>query len=406
MPIPAPSSPSPALLAAVDRVASARFGRADLQGAALSAAVAEVSRSYTRARQSLGRGQSDAASRCARLRFFLPRDYPKVQGPLAELLRAGVVSRKPELSILDLGSGLGTTALGAARILLDAGACERVSVTAVDLDAEALALGEALARELTDREGWPLSWRSLAEPLSVERLPRAGDGGHHDLILLGLVLNELDVDRQDVSAAAEAHSRAVRTLARRLQPEGAMVILEPALRTEGRMLCRVRDALAAEPDGPHVFAPCLHREACPMLVRQRDWCHERLPLPLPPALATIARGAGLREAQLTYSYLTLTASDRNLAEVAGAAGTPLRLVSGPLRSKGKLELLACAPQQARVLRRLDRRLADDNRVLDTLGRGSVIILSEAPANTRRIEVQETTDISVIQDFCGSGGAAP
>jgi SAM-dependent methyltransferase len=406
MPALAPAPPPPALLSAIDRVARARFGKGDLQGGALSAAVAEVSRTYTRRRQSLGRGESDVAARCARLRFFLPRDYPKVQGPLAELLRAGAVARKRELSILDLGSGPGTTALGAARMLLDAGVCERVAVTAVDLDGEALALGEALARDLIDREGWALSWRSRAEPLSIQHLPRAAGGGHHDLILMGLVLNELDVQRPDEDAAAATRFEALQALGRRLAPDGAMVILEPALRTEARMLSRVRDLLAAEPDGPHVFAPCLHRGACPMLARERDWCHERLPLALPTGLAAVARDAGLRDAQLTYSYLTLTAADRSLAELGGAEEAPLRLVSGPLRSKGKLELLACAAGAPRSLRRLDRRQSDENQLLDALGRGSVIAVQGAEPDPARIEVQNDTIITVFQEFCGSGEPEP
>jgi hypothetical protein len=139
--------------------------------------------------------------------------------------------------------------------------------------------------------------------------------------------------------------------------------------------------LLAHGGPPYLFAPCLHAGACPLLERERDWCHERLPLALPAAIAGVARDAGLREAELSYSYLTLTRAPRSLAELARAAPPEqlYRVDSATLASKGKLELALCGPGGATRARRLDRHARPANAAFAHGGRGQLLRFDGAQA---------------------------
>jgi hypothetical protein len=136
-----------------------------------------------------------------------------------------------------------------------------------------------------------------------------------------------------------------------------------------------------------------------LLERERDWCHEQLPLALPPRLAELARAAGLRGEELSFSYLTLHAAARSLAEL-DAARSLARVVSSPLRSKGKVEVAVCGASATRKLRRLDRHAGDENRVLDDVHRGCVLRLpesSEQAANVRAIGA--ATRVELVHQPC-------
>ena len=361
--------PVPAtLLAAIDAVAGERFGRGDLRGAALARAVQAVSAAYTRERDGLRSLDGDDSALCARLRFFLPRDAPKIAAPLAELAAASALPRGPELRVLDLGAGLGTTSLGAAGFLLAQPGIERVHVDALDQDPAALQIAMALSARYARDAGLALQMKAQRAALTPQLLGRLAPP--YQLIVLGFVLNELALQSSD---PAEQHARWLTQLGSLLSDDGAIVVLEPALRAQSRALQLARAKLLAQGGPPYLFAPCLHAGTCPLLERERDWCHERLPLALPEAIATIARDAGLRESELSYSYLTLCRAPRSLVELAhGAPERLYRVVSAPLASKGKLELGLCGPGGATRARRLDRHAGDANQAIEHGGRGQLL----------------------------------
>jgi len=327
----------------------------------LAAAVRRVSLAYRREQGSLSELMRDREAIDARLAFFLPRDLPKLFLPLRELAAAGALPRASELRVLDLGAGLGTSGLGAAAFLLGSEHAERVHIYAIDVDTEALAVAQRLGRELSAAHGFALEIDTAVRPLELVVGERAG--GQYDLIVLGLVLNE--IDGQDGAAALSA-------LCQRLTPGGALIVLEPALRETSRALQHTRDALVSAGRAPHVFAPCLHTRPCPLLERERDWCHERIQLALPADAAALARAAGLRDEDLTFSYLTLRNSPGSLAALRTGPAALYRVVGGPLITKGKRELLVCGSDQARVLRRLDRKASEANQAFEQARRGSVL----------------------------------
>jgi ribosomal protein RSM22 (predicted rRNA methylase) len=208
-----------------------------------------------------------------------------------------------------------------------------------------------------------------------------------DLILLGLVLNELPADIPTRAAF-------LRSLIGSLAEDGSIIVIEPALRETARALHAVRDAIVAAGAPPNVFAPCLRAGTCPMLESERDWCHEDVHVALPGPVAEIARAAGLRYERLTYSYLTLRRDGRTLRDAVARAGEgePWRVVSEPMPSKGKLELFVCGvPGRARLVR-LDRHRTEANARLDRKGRGSLLRIPGAADDRGRLRVGADTPV--------------
>jgi hypothetical protein len=320
----------------------------------------------------------------ARLLFSFPRDVPKGAAAVRELLATRTLPAGGTLRVLDLGAGLGAMTWGLARAREAAGGGVDLDATWVDTDDDALDLG---SRIVAARGASP-GLRTRFMRVGVDALARSSPEGHpFDVILLGHVLSELDVGAQ-ATVRVDRHVALIRGLMERwLAGSGSLVIVEPALRDRTRHLHRVRDSLASQ--GTVVFAPCLHGAHCPALADERDWCHEDLPVDLPAWLRPVARAAGLRHEGLTFSYLVLRKDGRTLAGalVPAPGGALERVVSNPMKSKGKLEMQLCgaftghdgrlAPAGARVTR-LDRDRTEDNRAFEGAVRGDVVSITPPP----------------------------
>ncbi len=343
--------------------------------------VAIVSDAYNRERDTLlGVSTTSTDGLQARLRFYLPRDAAKVLSPLGELARAGRLPTR-RWRVLDLGAGLGSTTIGAARVAHLLGV-PGLDVLAIDQDARALDGFAALAKEHEALEVAPIRLQARALDAASLELDRQGP---FDLVLAGLMLNEMPLD---------ARLRLLSRVRPALAQDGAFVILEPALREITRDLHRLRDAIdAGDAEDWNVFAPCLRRGPCPMLLTERDWCHEDEPFVLPASLVKVARDASLRYERLTYAYLTLRRDGRTLREHVGQ--DTRRVVSMPLVSKGKRELFVCDDTGRTLLRRLDRDASDANAAFGDSHRGDVLRVSSAQTRVREndevVRVGEGTD---------------
>jgi len=319
----------------------------------------------------------------ARIAFSFARDVPKGAGAVRELLQAGVLAapRERALRIVDLGAGLGAMTWGIARALAaqQPNAPLRIDALLVDDDAEALGAAEAIAREAAARpevQAASLSLRTRTERITTGmKLPEA------DVVVLGQVLSELDVAMEPAERIAKHAALVADLLARVVAPDGALVIVEPALRWRTRHLHAVRDLLVER--GTTVFAPCLHAARCPVLLTEGDWCHEDLPVDLPAWLVPLARAAGLRYQRLTFTHLVLRRDQQRLVgQLDHAPGAPrvhLRVISELMRTKGKAEVFGCTSEGERLrLRRLDRDAVDEGpgaeatAVWAAIGRGDVL----------------------------------
>lgn len=183
----------------------------------------------------------------------------------------------------------------------------------------------------------------------------AGVTGQFDLIVAAHLLNELGT-RLDVEKRAALVAGWCRQL---LAPEGLCIVIEPALRETSRALLGVRDRLLAL--GVSVLAPCLLHAACPALQRERDWCHD--------SAQVLVSG----RSRVDFSYLVLGHSQPHLD------ATRYRVVSDPLKDKGRLRLFVCGPSGRHQIMRLDRDRTAANQALDQARRGDVLIVPESLA---------------------------
>jgi ribosomal protein RSM22 (predicted rRNA methylase) len=317
---------------------------------ALVAGIRQVSEAYNGARFPVAWTPEMEAARIA---FFLPRDVRKIERALRDVPIPKPAPGEP-LRVLDLGCGVGASALGAVMAVRASGWDGPVEVTLVEPDARALARAEALL--LAARDGtMPMTVRAHAGSLT------AGTGAH-ELVVLGQVLVEVAHGRPE-EERVRTHARLLRELLRdRVAPEGLLLVVEPALRVTARRLQAVRAELLAG-GGVHVRAPCPHDGPCPLLQRETDWCHEDLPVDLPASLAPLARAAGLRWQGLTHARLVL-------AKAPG--GRPAaRVAAAPKPSRGKHTLALCVPDAPtlREVDRLDRHASASNAAWTELARG-------------------------------------
>ncbi len=251
---------------------------------------------------------------------------PRTEAALARILEEVYEAVAPPARAIDLGAGTG--AVGRA---LRARFGEDLSVVAVDLLAGPGIVRADLASELPAVDG------------------------RFDLVVAAHLLNELFVDRSPVERV-ELRARRVLDWAKALLATGgAMVLVEPALRRTSRELLAVRDHLLAE--GLAVVAPCFWTGPCPALARDRDWCHDAVP---------IANGA-----RVDYSYLVLRVAASRSAATSFSDPSLFRIVSDPMIEKGRLRLFGCGPAGRHPLVRLDRHVSPSNAPFDTLHRGSI-----------------------------------
>jgi SAM-dependent methyltransferase len=357
----------------LDEIARAQRLPTSREVASLGPQLARLSAFYN----GLAGGLPPAKVPGARLAFSFPRDVPKSGAAVAELIRAGLLAPRAgrPLRILDLGAGLGASTWGVVRALAAAGHAGAVESTLVDTDAEALALAAAVARRAAGEGNIKLQVKTVTRSLGPNG---AGLPARFDLVLLGQVLSEYETDRPEAERADSQAELLRFLLANAVDREGSLVVIEPALKTRARHLQEIRARLVAS--GVPIFAPCLHQDACPLLRKPTDWCHEDLPVDVPAWLIPLAREAGLRFQGITFSYLALRPDGARLASLLPAGA--LRAVSSAKVSKGKIEAELCGEPAGEsrylVAQRLDRDATDSNEPWGEIERGDLLRIVPTP----------------------------
>lgn len=282
----------------------------------------------------------------ARLHFFLVRDAAKVASAVRDVPLAW--TGEAPLRLRDFGAGIGASALGLVLGLRDRGVTVPLSIHLGDADPGALAVAERVLRGLPG--------------VAVSRtLPPAVD-----LLVVANVLVEMDRELPG-ARRAEVHAQRLGDEVAALSPGGRVVVVEPALRPAARHLQVVRDLLVGA--GVQVVAPCAHDGPCPLLRRDADWCHDDVPVDLPPWLQPVARAARLRWQGLTYARLVLAP--------APVPRPTFRVVAGPRDSRGRKERLLCGELDGASLTwvdRLDKHASAENAAFAALSRGDGVEL--------------------------------
>ncbi len=356
------------------RVAEQELGARARKQRLVVQAVKELSEAYNRGLPPETFREPDLL---ANLVFFTVADMPKMALALAELALGGELPSGSPLRVLDVGAGCGGMTLGLLG-LMDALKLETpLEVTALDSSTRAMEL-LAQTLDLGRREG--VVDRQVKLTTRRQDLSRGpGGGGEADLILVGNLLNELPTP---------ARLPLVRQLLARLAPGGHLVVVEPALKPTARDLHTLRDQLMAAGDAT-IFGPCTRKGPCPTLESDRDWCVEKRPWRPPPTLQRLIHATGLRRQNVTFSYLSL---NRHGATAAGERGGAWRVVSKPLRSKGKRELFLCGEDGRLAAMRLNRHRSADNRPVEALRRGHLTWLEGERRKGRRLVVAEETGV--------------
>ncbi len=314
----------------------------------------------------------------ARAAFFTIADAMKIAIPLGELVQRGALPAARPLRVIDLGAGCGAMSLGLIETLVRFGAPPSLAITAIDRDASALGIATAAVSSLAAVRGIEVELTARTDDATSAKLPPS------DLVIMGTLLNELAPSARQILV-----ERALSTIG----DDGAVILIEPALRETSRALHELRDAIIARGSG-HVFAPCTRPAApCPALANLNDWCHEDRAIKLPPRTAELARVTHLRDDGMKFSYLVLRRQP--LSVVAGPGAW--RIVSPPRSPKGKHEVTGCGDVGWMSLRLLRKHRTDANRDLERADRGDVVVVSAvADAGADRVEITAETTAERIE----------
>lgn len=154
----------------------------------------------------------------------------------------------------------------------------------------------------------------------------------------------------------------VRQTLQRLAPQSRdLLVVDAGDHARARRLQRLRDQLVQDADVV-VYGPCAHRDPCPALVRERDWCHDRVQKGLPPALARFARNVGRDDRWMSLSFLAW-------GRGKPSAHSAVVVIGDPAKEKGRARVPVCGPAGLRFVQALQRHRPVHRAVL-ALTRGA------------------------------------
>ena len=283
--------------------------------------------------------------------FFFPQTFAKVRSVLEEIAWTGA-------SVLDLGAAMG----GAAFAAWSASPASRLEL--VDFSDAALLDGMRLGSVV-----------GASVRTKKQRLDALTFSARYDLVIAANALSELP----SIEARIEA-CRAV--VAGALTPGGRFLLIEPADRVHARALQELRDRLLGV--GLRPVAPCPHDGPCPASVRPRDFCHQAREVAMPEWFTALQDGVGISDRRMRFSYLVYGGEPR-------ATDALVRVISNPIKDKGRLRFFGCARSGLTELLRQDKHASEANAAFDTLGRGALIRMA-APERVTKVGAETRIEI--------------
>jgi SAM-dependent methyltransferase len=360
-----------------------------------------LSGQYVFACPEVRRGTLDPARQAqVYLAYYLPVNLIKLHPILDEIAPLGIFQQE-HLSVLDLGCGPGTAALGVLEYLAAHAlpGLQRITIRGIDRMAENVALARQLVSAYRRSGSLPgaLDWDirfeqgSITSPADIDRL--VSPIRAFSLIVAGNVVTELSPEGFGTLAAC---------LRSRLAPEGAGILLDPGTCRSAKKLYRLREAIL-ETTPLHLYAPCLRAGGCPLEHEPAGWCHEKVFWDPPPLVQAVDRHTGFSKTKgVTYSYYTFVGYPASLAEqLPGHAPDALwRVVSYRMRNKGEDRLYVCNGMQRRLLRRLARNADDGNREFTRARRGDIVHVADVLPRHAFWEVTRESRFRIVRPSLG------
>jgi len=237
---------------------------------------------------------------------------------------------------IDFGSGLGS-----AELAMTAEGVGFDSMQFIETAHEAV----NLHRALIETTGARLSW-STREPSTKDILPET-------LAIFSYSFTEL------------------KQLPKWVEACDGLMIVEPATQEDGRRLMELRQAWINL--GWSVVAPCVHQEACPLLVHSgRDWCHDRVAWQRPDWIQAMEDYMPIKNGTLPYSYMLLRR--KPLRSHYTQHGFKLARVTGDLQEfKGFAKQLICQSSEREFIAFQKR---DFKKAYPNFPRGSLVSIKE------------------------------
>ncbi len=331
---------------------------------AVARAVKGLSDAFTKERDELPHTYlDDPQNRLAYLAGFLLPNAAKALHVLEQLAEATEILQHERVTFLDIGCGPATASLAASAFFAERAPKVELVATGLEQSPAILAEGEQLFAALGNERH---RFEGIAARITRASIARHLSGRRFDLICASNLLNEL-------ADAEEAYALLHRLAHDHLACGGALVVIDPALKKTTRPLMHIHDRLLHE-KALHVLSPCLHQGPCPMsAANERDWCHFYIEWRRPKLIAELDRLTGLdhRFLKMAYSIFSKGISESRISN--HESRHLWRVVSSPLKSKGKLELVLCGTNgKLRRIMRLDREAGEANADLDRAKRGDVM----------------------------------
>ncbi len=333
---------------------------------------------------------SDADLRKAYLLYFQTTNALKVIPPLREFFLGSELLKKDTLRILDLGCGTGAASWGALHFLRDEMKYEgKIELVLSDNVGENLHLAKTFLYALDAKQAMTTKFlhSDLRKPnaLSAE----ITSGAPYDLILAMNIVNELPQGNDALF---------LESMLLMLDEQGALVVIEPATKSQSRRLLEFRDLTTK--NGATIFSPCTRQANCPALINPNDWCHTEIDWDRPHFIKMIDEITGNLRLSLKSSYFVITKNGATLASRLENRKFS-RVVSELFIEKGRRRMYLCNTDGRDEFTMNLRDKNDKNRDVVELERYDLIevVGEEAREHDRRI-----TEASTVEIVLRSSGA--